>query len=371
MELEQGLAQRAIDYLRVPLGSPIPHLLTSVARRTGYDLETFFASYPLRARVRGGDLTHLTSQTLGTLLLSQRLPRPVIATVHDILPYLLRNDPTLSVYRTNAQRLFDTLAMRGLRRADRLIADSNYTKSTLTGALGIRDDRIDVVHLGVDCQRFQPGEVPTSFRARHGLNDDRPYLLFVGSEDPRKNLHRLIEALPRVRQEFPNATLLKVGAAAFDDQRRANQKLCADFGLSTAVRFIDDVDEDDLPNFYRLASVFAFPSLYEGFGFPVLEALACGTPVVAANATSIPELTGGVATLVDGRSAAAFSAALIEKLRAGPSDPQPRIIQAAGFSWSRTIDGTLASYANAEATGRTRRRRERFAPVALSQRVDR
>jgi glycosyltransferase involved in cell wall biosynthesis len=246
--------------------------------------------------------------------------------------------------------MMDAIAMRGLKRADRLIADSHYTKSTLVDALGIREERIDVVHLGVDSQRFRPATVPAAFRARHNLPNDRPYILFVGSEDPRKNLRLLFKAFARVRLDVPDAMLLKVGAPAFDEQRAANLRLCADLGIADAVRFFDDVPEDDLPNFYRLASVLAFPSLYEGFGFPVLEALASGTPVVAADASSIPELVGDAATLIDGTSVDAFASALTETLHSGAGDEQPRVTHAAAFSWSRTIESTLAIYLSVGAT---------------------
>jgi glycosyltransferase involved in cell wall biosynthesis len=349
-ELERGLADHAIESIRVPLRTPVPRAVASIARRAGYDLTTFFSSYPLRAQTRSGYLTHLTSQTLGALLLTQRLPRPVVVTVHDILPYLLRKDRSLSIYRTSAQRMMDAIAMRGLKRADRLIADSHYTKSTLVDALDIPEERINVVHLGVDNQCFRPAAVPAAFRARHSLPNDRPYILFVGSEDPRKNLRLLFKAFARVRQEVPDAMLLKVGAAAFDKQRSANLRLCADLGIAGAVRFFDEVPEDDLPNFYRLASVLAFPSLYEGFGFPVLEALASGTPVVAADVSSIPELVGDAATLINGTSVDAFVSALTETLRSGVGDVTARVAQAATFSWSRTIESTLATYLSVGAT---------------------
>ena len=163
---------------------------------------------------------HLTSQTLGILLLTQRLPRPVVVTVHDILPYMLRHDPELNVYRNSAQRLMDGLAMRGLKRADRLIAVSHYTKSTVANTLGIRPNFIDVIHEGVDTERFRPQPVPDSFRERYHLPPGRPYVLYVGSEDPRKNLPQLLRAMKHVLEEMPNAVLLKVGAAAFAEQRQ-------------------------------------------------------------------------------------------------------------------------------------------------------
>lgn len=370
-ELERGLASRGIESVHVAVRSPVPRAVAGIAQRGGYDLKTFFATYPMRAETRTGYLTHLTSQTLGGLMFTQRLPRPVVITVHDILPYVLRGDRALNVYRTRAQRLMDTIAMRGLKRADRLVADSQYTKLTLIHALGIEGDRIGVVPLGVDRSRFCPGPVPEDVRKRHNLPDGRPYVLFVGSEDPRKNLKVLFEAFARVRQDVPDAVLLKVGAAAFDDERRANLQFCADLGISGAVRFFDDVTEDDLADFYRLASVFAFPSLYEGFGFPVLEALSCGTPVVAADASSIPEITGRAARLVDGSSISAFAAALVAELSDQRAVDHARESRAAGFTWARTVESTLDAYAKAEATYDVQRRFGKLTHTAYSRRVDR
>ena len=118
-EIEQGLRQSDIDVFRAELRTPLPGPITAAVRKAGYDLEAFSKSYPLRAETKQGYVTHLTSQTLATLLLTQRLPRPVVVTVHDILPYLLRDDPVLSVYRHRVDRVMDALAMRGLKRAER------------------------------------------------------------------------------------------------------------------------------------------------------------------------------------------------------------------------------------------------------------
>jgi hypothetical protein len=136
-ELSRELEQAGVDLHLAQLRDPVPASVRRLGRRLGFDLEAFAKSYPLRASVRQEYLTHLTSQTLAILLLTQRLPRPVVVTVHDILPYLLRNDQELCIYRHKLDRTIDGLAMLGLRRADRLIAVSHYTKRTITEALGI------------------------------------------------------------------------------------------------------------------------------------------------------------------------------------------------------------------------------------------
>jgi glycosyltransferase involved in cell wall biosynthesis len=339
-ELERGLRDRGINLRLAPLRSPaLP--IVSFGRRLGYDPEAFFRSYPLRADVLPGYTTHLTTQTLGVLLLLQRLPRPVIVTVHDILPYLFRHDPELRIYRHSADRLMDLLAMRGLTRADHLIADSHFTKFTIVNALGLSPERVDVTYLGVDTTRFQPAIVPDAFRARSNLPVDHRYVLYVGSEDPRKNLPVLLRAVALARRDLPDLILLKVGASAFTDQRARHVQLCWDLGITSAVRWIEEVPEADLPLFYNVADVFVFPSRYEGFGFPVLEALACGTPVVASHAGSIPELAGDAATLL-GNPQPENLAREITRLIAGQRPDRDALMQqAARFRWDSTVQTTI------------------------------
>lgn len=340
-ELERGLRAAGVELQVTPLRTPIPQFAARLAQHGGYDLQTFFQSYPLRAGTQRGWITHITSQTLGMLLLTQRLPRPVVVTVHDILPYLLRHNAELSVYRNSAQRLMDALAMRGLRRADWLIADSDYTRRTLVDALGIPPGRISVVYLGIDQARFRPMPVPASFRQRYALPEVGPYLLYVGSEEPRKNISTLLRAFAQVRRGFSDATLLKVGAAGSIEYRNQSRRLAEELGIATAVRWFDEVPEADLPLFYNAAYVLVFPSRHEGFGFPVLEALACGTPVVAFHASSIPELAGDAATLVDEPGPEPFAGALHAVLAGLRPDPAPLITQSARFSWSTAIAATM------------------------------
>ncbi len=339
-ELEYGLRDRGIDLRLAPLRSPaLP--IVSFGRRLGYDPEAFFRSYPLRADVLPGYVTHLTTQTLGVLLLLQRLPRPVIVTVHDILPYLLRHDPELRVYRHSADRLMDLLAMRGLKRADHLIANSHFTKFTVVNTLGLPPDRVDVTYFGVDTARFQPAVVPDAFRARYHLPDGQPYVLYVGTEDPRKNLPALLRAVALARRDLPDLILLKVGAPAFTDQRARHMQLCWDLGIASAVRWIEEVPEADLPLFYNVADVFVFPSRYEGFGFPVLEALACGTPVVASHAGSIPELAGNAATLLDNPQPENFAREITRLIAGQRPDRDALMRQAARFRWDSTVQSTV------------------------------
>lgn len=351
-ELERGLRALGLDVAAAAPRDPLPAAIGSLGRRLGYDLGSFAGSYPLRlaAAPAAGTVTHLTSQTLATLLLGRRPPRPVVVTVHDILPFLLRDDPALAVYGHRLDRAMDGLAMRGLRRADRLVAVSGYTKTTLVDGLGIPAGQIDVVHNGVDLDRFAPRPVPAAFRARHGLAERGPLLLYVGSEDPRKNVAALLRALAVLRRGGVPATLLKVGAPAFAEQRARHRRLCDELGIAAAVRWLDAVSEDDLALFYSVADVFAFPSHYEGFGLPVLEAMASGTPVAISTARALEEVAGGAALVAPPDEHEAW-AMLLHTLAAFPSvrdDLRRRgLARAAEFSWGRTAAMTADVYEQA------------------------
>jgi glycosyltransferase involved in cell wall biosynthesis len=348
--LRDGLQEAGVDTVAVtPALPPFPPAGYRLLRSRGVDLPAFFANYPLWAHHPEADIHHITSQNLASLLPFRRPRGRVVATVHDIIPYMLRDQPELCPYRTVADRLFDRLAMAGLRRADRLIADSLYTKRCVEEHLGIDPRKIAVVHLGIDRERFRPRPVPARLHERYGLPEGNRYLLYVGSEDPRKNLGTLLRALAIVRSELPDVALLKVGRAHFARERRRLLDLADELGIVPAVHFLDEVPEDDLPSLYNLADLCVMPSLYEGFGFPVLEAMACGTPVVALEAASLPELAGDAGLLVQpGAEATAGLARAAIQVLADPALSQrlrrAGLHRAAAFAWYRTTDATIAHY---------------------------
>ncbi len=285
------------------IGSPAPTPRSYALRRMGQcigaDLGAFFASYPVRATLPPADLYHLTTQTMGTLLLTQPFPRPVIVTVLDLIPALVRHDSLLNTHRHALDRWCYQLALHGLRRATRLIAISEYTRTTLIDTLGIAPEQVQVVYPAVDVQHFRPCAVPDAVRQAYGLQPATRYLLYVGSDDPRKNLPRLLHAFALVQQQHADTCLLLVGAAQFPQARQHLQTLAATLGIARRVRWLEYVPEADLPLVYNASTLLVLPALYEGFGYPLVEAMACGVPVVAARATALPEVLGGAGVLCD------------------------------------------------------------------------
>jgi glycosyltransferase involved in cell wall biosynthesis len=272
---------------------------------------------------------------------------PSVVTIHD-LGYL-----SFPAAHTARRRLELHLTTRwSLRAARQVIAISQATKDDLLRHYGADPARVSVVHHGLSAG-FRPAEPPAvaAARARHGLA--APYLLYVGTVQPRKNLQRLIEAFALVAAEYADLSLVIAGRRGWLTEaieRRAGQ-----LGLASRVRFLGYLPDEDLPALLSGAAAFVFPSLYEGFGMPVLEAMACGAPVLTASDSSLPEVAGDAALLVDPTDVHAIAAGLRqivgdERLRA---DLRARgLARAAAFTWERCARETLAVLLDALATPR-------------------
>lgn len=319
--------------------------LLEKAHLLGIDPYTFFSTYPPLLRWPSADLYHFTAHTYAVLLRVRRPPGPVVITVHDIGPYLDRTSGS-SGYGHPIHRAVDELAVGALRKADALIAVSNWTRQTLTESAGIQEDRISVAHLGVDHELYRPGAVSPLFRERYGLTNDVHYLLYVGNDEPRKNMRRLLQALKMVRSKVEDAILLKVGAS--QSGRQGSPQLAQDLGVAGAVRFFVNVPEDDLPSFYNLADVVVMPSIYEGFGLPALEAMASRTPLIASGAGALPEVIGrSGALVVDPHDVAQIAQAVIEVLsdkKLAARVARQGYLRAREFSWDHTVDQTIDLY---------------------------
>jgi glycosyltransferase involved in cell wall biosynthesis len=345
--LHAGLRDTGVDIVRAePTLPPLPNFSYRALSLIGRDLRAFLTNYPLWSRYPEADIYHLTSQTLASLLLLRRPPGKVVVTVHDIFPYMFRDDPQLrSPYGTD--HLYHRLAMAGLKRADHLIAVSQYTRQCVIERLGIAPEKITVVYSGIDHEHFRPLPVTAAVRERYALPEGPRYLIYVGSEDPRKNLATLVRALAELRRELPDVELIKVGRSHFERERQRLLELATKLEVRSAIHFLEDVSDHDLPLLYSLADLYVTPSLYEGFGFPVLEAMACGTPVVYARAGALPEIVGNGGVEVfpcDVRTLARTVSALLRSKKKRLSLRHAGQDVAADFAWSATTRSTAAVY---------------------------
>ncbi len=283
-------------------------------------------------------LTHHHTARWGPLL-----GRPYVVTAHDLIRWRDARRLTVSIAPLTAR---DRAGVRAdawaITRAAHVITPSQATAADLVAALGVAPERITVVAHGLDHDRFRPVD-------RRLLAD--PYVLFVGSEHPRKNLPALLRAFAAVARDGRHGglRLVKVGAPGNDeaDFGAPARRLVAELEIEDRVVFAGAVPEADLPAWYAGAVCTVLPSRAEGFGLPVLEAMACGSPVIASTAGSLPEVAGGAALLVDPGDLGGLAAALRELAAEGSlrADLRDRgLARAARFTWPRAAAQTAAVY---------------------------
>jgi glycosyltransferase involved in cell wall biosynthesis len=264
---------------------------------------------------------------------------PTVLTVHDLI---FERYPQHHTWRN---MLYLRAAMpRYVAAATAIIAVSQQTKADLVELYGADADKIFVVYEGVDAA-FAPAPAAEMVRVRTLYSPDRPYLLMVGTLEPRKNHAAALHALARLKaQGFPHRLLI-VGGQGW--RFAPIQQLVADLGLTGDVTFTGYVPLADLPPLYTGADCVLLPSLYEGFGFPVLEAMACAAPVVCSNASSLPEVAGAAALLVpptDAQSLADAAALLLTQPALAAELRQRGVGQAARFRWETCAAETVAVY---------------------------
>jgi glycosyltransferase involved in cell wall biosynthesis len=231
-----------------------------------------------------------------------------------------------------------------VRAADAIIAVSQQTRRDLMARYGTPEAKIRVIYEGID-DRFAPIGPPALARIRQHYSPERPYLLMVGTLEPRKNHATAMRALARLKQAgHPHRLLISGGKGWLFEPVAA---LVDELGLTNDVTFAGRVPDADLPALYAGADGLLLPSLYEGFGFPVLEAMACGTPVVCADSSSLPEVAGDAALLVPAKDDEALAAA-VERILTEPGLAEELrrrgAVQAARFRWETCAAETVALY---------------------------
>lgn len=298
------------------------------------------ATLPLLVRQAQLDLLH------GAVNINPALaPCPTVVTVHDLsfMRYPQAFPPVQRAYLQSQVR-------RSVRAARQVIAVSQATKQDVIELFGVPADHIDVVHNGVDASFCPaPAAQVEAFRRQQRL--PQRYILHLGTLEPRKNLVRLVQAFAHVKgmdSGQPPIKLVLAGGKGWDYDAIFAE--VTHQGLEQEVLFPGYVADEELVWWYRAAAVFAYPSLLEGFGLPVLEAMACGAPVVTSNVSSLPEVAGDAALLVDPTSVDALAAALLRLLDDTTLAAELRtrgLHQAARFPWSRTAAETADVYRRA------------------------
>ena len=315
-------------------GHPRAHNIFFPKRLFLGTLTMFGVPYFWAARRHQLDLVHFPN-TVG----SEFLPRSVkqVLTVHDLTPLLF---PSMHPrQRVLVDRL---LARRAIQRADCIIVPSFATAQDLTEQRLASADKCVRVPEGVD-SRFRRVSPTVEFSARYRMN--RPFFLTVGVLEPRKNHTVLLDVLRELHSKHHNLELIIVGRPGW---RWTDPLTLPEYrDLLPWVKIFHDVPDFDLVEFYNRADVFAYPSLYEGFGLPIVEAMACGTPVIASGLSCMPEVGGTAALYADPRNPQEFASQVLRVIENGQL--RERLVEAgrrhaSQFTWRATAEATLAVY---------------------------
>ena len=299
----------------------------------------YFYPWRVKREAKRVELVHVLDHSYAHMIETAGR-RPVVVTVHDLMPVVVLRSPQ-DGWREGVRNRFLKQALKALRQADSYVVGTEWLKRELATWLG-NDKNIHVVPFGVDRAFFGESAVARERGRRDWRIPDEAFVvLHVGSTVDRKNVPLVIQTVARLRQQT-DAYLLQVGGRFTPEQEQLIDRL----DLRSAVRGVASADETALRRAYRAADVLLFPSLYEGFGFPVLEAFASGLPVVTSGAGGLKEVAGGAAVVVEGRDPGDYVHAL-ERLE--DADEREEVIQrgwgrARQFTWQKAAADTAAVY---------------------------
>ncbi len=344
-------------------GAPPTHLGDSIRVHRVRCGETHFAKvwfeqrlFPRACRTLRADVAHVPhwAPPLSS-------PAPIVVTLHDLIPALLPE------YQSGwLARLYFALVTAATSGAALVLADSQATRDDILRELRLPGEKVRTIYLAAGPQYTPKGDwqLDDAVKQKYGLEEG--YVLYLGGFDARKNVRALLSAWTWAAGPIGEGYPLVIGGQLPKPEARRNPvssggplvedypALANELGIADTVRFIGPVMEADKPALYRGASVFVYPSRYEGFGLPPLEAMASGAPVVASNAASLPEVIGNAGYLIAPDDTRSFGASILtcvveqnvaENLRARG------LAQARKFSWEKTARETVAAYEAAQAKG--------------------
>ncbi len=326
-------------------GYPLPFsissdkLITVFRPRKPESFQEIYDMFFLRYTLKKNNISLFHSTVPGLINSSKDLP--VVITVHDIIPDLIRLENTGSIIARGLYKL----KMHLVSKASYIVTDSEATRVDLCDFYKISKNRVSSVYLGSQFNNLDYTTVRNSSKSCH----DRPYLLYLGGFNFRKNVKAILQAFSMLIKDFSEVDLLVAGKPS-QSQALELEKLCLTLNLGNRVVWLGFVPDNELPNLYVWSKGFVYPSLYEGFGIPVLEAMQFGSPVITSDRGSIPEIVGNAGLVIDPRSEVNIYEAMKKLLLDKDLQVHLRKMgfeQAGKFAWRKCAIETVASYKQA------------------------
>jgi glycosyltransferase involved in cell wall biosynthesis len=267
--------------------SKIKNFIVEMGRNTLKNIDRNRYKLLVKNSIKKNSIKHITSQEFAYLLNSIIMKRNVI-TCYDLIPWSFEKNRS-KLWKDN---------MAGLKKAEQIITISEFSKLEIIKYLKYPEDRIKVIYPGVDNFRYHNQE-HTNIIKKLNLPEGLKFILYVGSETPRQNLPLLLNAFAKLKKKMKGVKLLKIGDPQGYGARGKLLKLINNLGLQNDVIFLGYVSESELPEWYKSVDILIYPCLYAGFGLPPLESMACGTPVITSNTSSLPEVVSDAGIMVD------------------------------------------------------------------------
>jgi len=260
-----------------------------ISKVTGVNKVVEYFAYPfiVKKEIVRDNIKHITRQDLAFLMELIDLKRTIV-TCHDIIPIAYYNTRN-PIWKLNA---------KGLRKAEKIITVSEFSKKDISKYIKYPEEQIEIIPPAVDHNLYFPNRNKAALK-KYRIEETEKVVLYVGAEEPRKNIQFLINSFSKLKNRIPQVKLLKVGTPNYLGVREKLLKQIESLNLQKDIIFTGYVSERELAEIYNAVDLFVFPSLYEGFGMPPLEAMACGTPVITSNTSSLPEVVGDAAIVVD------------------------------------------------------------------------
>jgi glycosyltransferase involved in cell wall biosynthesis len=298
-------------------------------------VEYFAYPFIVKKKAIKNNIKHVTRQDLA-FLLELMDSKKTIVTCYDIIPIAYYNTRN-PVWKLNA---------KGLKKAEKIITISEFSKKDISKYIKYPEEKIEVIPPAVDHNLYYQNRDKKALK-KYRIREDEKVILYVGAEDPRKNVHFLINSFSKLKNRIPQVKLLKVGMPNDIGVRGKLLKHIESLNLQKDVIFTGYVSESELAEIYNAVDLFVFPSLYEGFGLPPLEAMACGTPVITSNTSSLPEVVGDAAITVDPYDVNRFAEEMYELLTSEALRQEmikKGLERSKLFNWDKSAKKTLKVY---------------------------